>query len=125
MGVKAMLRTVRHGEKRYSCLMFCCPGCAESDGNSGMHLLPVNTTEHSPSWDFDGDVDAPTVSPSILTRTGSNMERVCHSFLRAGVFEFLGDCTHSMAGQKVPLPDLPEWALDEERIARLYDGDDD
>ena len=35
------------------------------------------------------------------------MSSVCHYFLRAGVIEYLGDCTHSMRGLKVPLPELP------------------
>jgi hypothetical protein len=107
-----MLRNVAHGDMHYSCLMFVCPGCAEDDGNTGMHMLPVNTTEHSPSWAFDGNLEAPTISPSILTRSGPGGVRVCHSFLRGGVFEFLGDCTHSMANQHIPMPDLPEWVLD-------------
>ena len=29
---------------------------------------------------------------------------VCHSFVRAGQIEFLGDCTHEFAGQTVPMP---------------------
>jgi len=33
----------------------------------------------------------------------------CHSYLRAGVWEFLADCTHTMAGQQVPMVDLPDW----------------
>lgn len=33
---------------------------------------------------------------------------VCHSFVRAGRIEFLGDCTHALAGQTVPLPPWPE-----------------
>lgn len=31
---------------------------------------------------------------------------VCHSFVRDGQIEFLGDCTHSLAGQTVPLPSV-------------------
>lgn len=110
--MKAMLRTVVHGDLRYEALMFCCPGCAEQDGNTGFHMLPVSDAGGKPQWTFDGNLKAPTLSPSILT-TGAQKERRCHSFLRSGVFEFLGDCTHSLAGQHVPMPDLPEWVLDE------------
>src|SRR5436309_254590 len=28
---------------------------------------------------------------------------VCHSFVRDGLIEFLGDCTHPLAGRTVPL----------------------
>lgn len=33
----------------------------------------------------------------------------CHSFLRAGVWDFLGDSAHDLAGQKVPMVPLPDW----------------
>lgn len=92
----------------YEALLFACPGCAELLQSDGLHRLPVNTAEKAPSWTFDGDTDAPTLSPSILSSMGEG--RVCHSFLRNGVFEFLSDSTHSMAGQSIPMPDLPEWA---------------
>jgi hypothetical protein len=110
--VKAMLRTVNDHGNRYEALMFVCPGCAEQDGNTGLHMLPVNTTAKSPSWEWDRNLEAPTLSPSILTHGGVNTKR-CHSFLRAGVFEFLSDCSHSMANSHVPLPDLPDWVVDE------------
>lgn len=35
----------------------------------------------------------------------------CHSFLRAGVWEFLSDSAHSLAGQSVPMVPIPEQAL--------------
>lgn len=37
----------------------------------------------------------------------------CHSFLRNGVWEFLGDSAHKLAGQNVPLTPLPDWAVNE------------
>jgi hypothetical protein len=80
------------------------------DLGSGLHMLPVNSTERSPSWDFDGNLESPTLSPSILTRYN---DQVCHSFLRNGVFEFLSDCTHEFAGQNIPIPDLPEGYFEE------------
>lgn len=104
--MKAQLRTCHDGDVSYPHLAFVCPGCA-LNGSSGLHLLAVNTDKVSPAWTFDGNVEAPTVSPSILTRGGPGF--VCHSFLRGGVFEFLGDCTHELAGQHVPMPDLPDW----------------
>lgn len=112
-----MLRTCHDGDVTYPHLAFVCPGCA-LDGSTGLHLLPVNTDQTSPAWTFDGNEDAPTVSPSILTHheQSDNDPRptfVCHSFLVAGVFQFLGDCTHALAGQNVPMPDLPEWFVSE------------
>ena len=114
--MKAMLRHVAIGDDEtrwYDCLAFICPGCLLRDTEgTGLHMLPVNTDKTSPSWEWDGNLEAPTLSPSILT--GKNdPDFKCHSFLRAGVFEFLSDCTHSLAGQNVPMPDLPDWFVHE------------
>jgi hypothetical protein len=62
-------------------------------------------------WAWDGNVDLPTISPSILVRANFAPEdggpSVCHSFVRAGQIQFLNDCTHSLRGQTVLLPDWP------------------
>ena len=31
----------------------------------------------------------------------------CHTFVTDGRIQFLGDCTHALAGQTVDLPDWP------------------
>lgn len=104
MGIK--LRTVQGG-----CFLFWCPGCDEA------HIV-------GPTWEFNNDGNAPTFHPSILVRGKRKMtedeyqrimageklhidDTVCHSFILNGYINFLGDCTHSMAGQLVPLPDFP------------------
>lgn len=119
--VKAELHITHDGDVVYNSLWFNCPGCEEF-GGSGLHMLPVNSTRTSPAWEWDGNIEAPTLSPSILTRTyrcegEARVDLVCHSYLKAGVIEFLGDCTHSLAGQHVPLPDLPDWFRREVREA--------
>lgn len=111
--MKTSLRNIDDHGVHYQALMFVCPGCQTPyllpDGTehtpSGLHMLPVNSPQKTPSWEWDGNLESPTLSPSILTRGVG----VCHSFLRAGVLEFLSDCTHQLAGQSVPLPDLPAW----------------
>lgn len=111
--MKAMLRSIDDHGLTYEALMFVCPGCVAGgveigrEGYSGLHMLPVNSPEKQPSWDWDGNLEAPTLSPSILTHLGNDV--TCHSFLRGGVFEFLSDCSHALAGQHVPIPDLPDW----------------
>jgi hypothetical protein len=56
-------------------------------------------------------MDRPTFSPSILVtwewgeRRG---KKVCHSYVREGQIQFLGDCTHKLAGQTVPLPPVQD-----------------
>lgn len=96
--------------------LFECPGC------SCAHYADER-------WQFNGDQENPTFSPSILvksTRYPSGgefptdeekiqmmdgvqlqmVEHLCHSFVRNGKIEYLADCTHALAGQTVELPDL-------------------
>lgn len=93
---------------------FWCPGCHEVHG----------ITEGV--WSWNDDLAHPTFSPSILVRgnqwpkdefpeyhkathgrVAPGGETVCHSFVRDGRIQFLGDCTHELAGQVVDLPDWP------------------
>jgi hypothetical protein len=75
-----------------------CPACEE------MHAFALDGKNASGAqWSWDGNVEAPTFTPSMHIKTGP----VCHYFLRAGTIQYLGDCTHAMKGQSVPLPDLP------------------
>jgi len=92
---------------------FWCPGCDD-----------VHTIRHGDeqSWTWNGDLERPTFSPSIKVggvqwdRTSSfhksahlvepGQPTCCHSFVADGRIQFLGDCTHQLAGQTV---DLPEW----------------
>lgn len=109
--MKSQIREVNNHGVHYQALAFVCPGCALSGGGSGLHLLPVNTTATSPSWNFDGNLDSPTLHPSVLTGRGTSF--VCHSFLENGIFRFLGDCTHKYVNQHIPMPDLPDWFINE------------
>lgn len=107
--MKAKLIDVDDNGVYYQSLAFVCPGCAlrENGRWSGLHMIPVNTDKKSPSWDWNGDLEKPTLSPSILTNGHSSF--VCHSFLTDGVFNFLTDSTHPLSGQQIPIPDLPDW----------------
>ncbi len=69
-----------------------CVGC------ECLHPLPD-------SWTFDGNIASPTFSPSFLHSWGD--DRVCHYFITAGHVHYCGDCTHSLAGQTVPIAELP------------------
>lgn len=92
-------------------LSFWCPGCKQA------HVIGVDGAK---AWHWDGNVDSPTFSPSILIRVEWSKaplepgedpkdwrDEVCHSFVRAGVIEFLANCTHALRGKSVPLPDFP------------------
>lgn len=83
-------------------LLFECPGCEQ------MHGIYVRG-QHPSVWGWNGSLDLPTVTPSILVRWThgeAHEPRVCHSFLRDGQMQFLCDCTHALAGQVVDLPDV-------------------
>ena len=54
-------------------------------------------------WEFNGDYDKPTFSPSLLCK-GSHP--VCHSFIKAGKIEYLSDCEHEFAGQTLDMEDI-------------------
>jgi hypothetical protein len=109
----AVLRSCKDGDLTYQMLWFVCPGCkSRKEGDTGLHGLPVNAAVKRPSWAFDGNLEKPTLSPSILSRTEwAGVPFVCHSFLRNGVFEFLGDCTHALKSQNVPMESLPDWFM--------------
>lgn len=84
-----------------------CPGCQEAHHPESR--LPETRPDYDgPLWDWNGDVERPTFSPSILTRAG---EQVCHSFIRDGQWEFLSDSTHQFAGQTVPMAPVPDWLV--------------
>ncbi len=108
---RAVLATADDGER----VLFRCPGCDDN------HQIGVGT------WTFNGDLERPTFTPSVLVGGvqwdtelypyfQSRRDRhptvpvgeriVCHSFVTDGQIQFLSDSTHALAGQTV---DLPEW----------------
>lgn len=121
-------------------LTYWCQGCQSA------HTI---RTKGEHSWGWNGDVERPVFTPSVLIRTyryptpyepDSNSEHAeirakfedpaidghewmmghpkwgyrCHTFVgcngaQPGEVIFLSDCTHALAGQVHPFPDLPEW----------------
>lgn len=88
-------------------LMFKCVGCGRA------HRINIGEGP-GPRWSWNNNPDKPTFSPSVLVRyegTDAGIDgappSVCHSFVVDGQIQYLGDCTHPLAGQTVP---LGEWA---------------
>lgn len=79
-------------------LTICMPGPV------GNIIIAVHTNVrpvgNSPNWYWNGDVENPTLKPSVLT---TRRDMRCHSFITNGVVDFLRDTTHEYSGQKVPL----------------------
>jgi hypothetical protein len=101
-------RWVGDGQAGYS---YWCQGCGS------LHSV---RTEGPNSWGFNGNVERPTFTPSVLVTYPANpdadekfkewrTERRCHTFVTDGTVQFLGDCTHALAGKTEPLPDLPGY----------------
>lgn len=78
---------------------FPCPGCGT------WHVIP---TVGSRAWGFNGDVNNPTFTPSILDKRKlyGQQDMICHMFVKNGQIEFLEDCTHDLKGRTVTMSDL-------------------
>lgn len=96
------LKTVRRDDGSTHGYRFDCPGC---------HEPHVVQTSGDHAWGFNGDVDKPTFSPSVLIQWRDHdgvavAEHRCHFFIRDGRIEFCSDSGHELAGQIVDLPDV-------------------
>lgn len=81
-----------------------CSGC------QCVHI--VNLAGDRPRWDWNGDVDKPTLSPSIRVFWPANGDKPettrCHYFLNAGVINYLDDSAeHTLRGLN-PLQLIPD-----------------
>lgn len=83
-----------HGDQQ--AYFFHCPGCE------------CGHAFYTPRWTWNGSMDKPTVSPSILCNKDEPSRR-CHSFVKEGYIQFLNDCHHKLAGQTVKLPEWEGW----------------
>lgn len=81
---------------------FFCNGCDMP------HVINVDPAKQ-PCWGFDNNLESPTFSPSVLVnyKVGEK-NNICHSFVKAGQIQYLGDCTHKLVSQTVDIPDWDE-----------------
>ena len=92
-----------------------CPGCATFGfkyfpATHTFYIRPFGNGENA-VWQFDGNIEYPTFSPSLIGSSHHwvNEEWVpwtCHFFLENGIFKFLNDCTHKLAGQHVAMREV-------------------
>lgn len=96
-----------------------CPAC------EGLHAVGTGPN----GWEFNDDTERPTLSPSLLVRghqwpadnpfhkpkhqVEPGGQTVCHSFVIAGQWQFLSDCTHTLAGQIVPCVPIPDGLFED------------
>ena len=126
--IRGMLREVywHSSDETVAHLSALCPACGFE------HSFRVDLIGHGKwngdTWTFNGDYDKPTFSPSMGANLRKNQEQhpVCHSFLRDGVWQFLGDCSHAMANQHVPMiPPEPDATFERRHGWHLFPWTDD
>jgi Family of unknown function (DUF6527) len=78
---------------------FFCPGC------NSLHSIDR-------TWTFDGNLESPTIHPSLLTaykKSGAQeVYKKCHLFVTDGKIIYLGDSTHRLSGQTIAMMDLED-----------------
>jgi hypothetical protein len=102
-------------------------------GPSGVLFIPVmikGTREGTGRWTWNGDIEKPTLRPSVLTQCGHfdphfkagdscwctyNKEHPnepspfycfrCHTWINDGKAQFLPDCSHELVGKTLDLLD--------------------
>src|SRR3954469_14907107 len=113
-----ILRKVEYSEAGCDYAFFC-PGC-----KCGHGVWTTKRNSLNAIWTFNGNMEKPTFSPSLLITwtsgdppvTAENIDEwrrkpwpqtdkknVCHSFVRDGQIQFLSDCTHEYAGKTIPM----------------------
>lgn len=115
--------------------MVFCPACNYGHLFNTKPNNPNGVGRTQPTWTFNGDCEKPTFRASMLVksvelpprdeatgefpkgpdgkilldatgRVAGTKDTVCHSFVTDGKIQFLGDCTHKLAGHTVDLPDM-------------------
>lgn len=72
-----------------------CPACGH------LHSVPVTGPR---AWDWNGSCEQPTLTPSVRHEGAGR----CHYHVTEGRIKYENDCTHSMKGQTVELPELQQ-----------------
>lgn len=83
-----------------------CPGCGE------LHAFAVYRERYSGDrWTYNENRESPTFEPAMkIVEPSWRLGRepfICHYEVRDGVIHYAADCTHVLAGEKVPLPKIP------------------
>ncbi len=78
-----------------TCYYFYCSGCKST------HMFECRNDGKHPSWSFNGNMESPTFTPSLCYP-----DRRCHLTVTDGKIKYHDDCTHSLVGQTINLPEL-------------------
>lgn len=95
MKIKKLTHVDKEGKKQWhDQYQYNCPGC----GYEHAFALKTDGGHHT----FNMDLENPTVSPSLVQDFTPG--KMCHSFIKKGMIQFLNDCFHGLKGQTVELP---------------------
>lgn len=123
-------RSFESGGELY--LAWHCPACNQE------HHVPVLIGEKGKKdrgWNWNGNLDSPTLSPSVKISSGKYVPEwekikhrydnaegkkwieenssICHFFITDGNVRYCGDCTHSYNGKIISLPNQYKQENDE------------
>jgi len=76
---------------------FYCPGCGHE------HSFRVNGDTTRPQWEWNGSLDKPSFTPSLMVNKGTPSQ--CHLVVTDGKIQFQPDCHHALKGQTVEMKD--------------------
>lgn len=76
-----------------------CPGCNTHHAFTVKHPGPFRP------WTWNGSVEKPSFSPSMLVNQHDPKTR-CHSWVTEGKIQFLSDCHHNLKNTSVELPEI-------------------
>lgn len=82
-------------------------------GPTGHLVIPViqhGTRRETPCWTWNGNIESPTLKPSVLSKMGRDGSVVCHSWINDGKVQFLADCTHEFKGQTLDLLEVEYYS---------------
>lgn len=91
----AKIKVFSYSNGKWRQFLYWCEGCGYE------HAFGL--TSEGGNHTFNGDLNNPTVSPSLLENRIP--DKVCHSFIVNGQIQYLSDCHHHLAGQTIELPD--------------------
>lgn len=83
---------------------FECPACGF------LHAYHTEGYEHEgPLWSFNGSLQKPTFSPSLLVKWEENgVKKFCHLWIEDGVIRFPSDNEHRLSGQSFEMKDIDD-----------------
>lgn len=95
--IRRVIEYTDDGEHFTEYWMFWCPGC----GNAH-EARTISHDGKGPIWTFDGNVDCPTIEPSLRI-SETRGDPYCHVVVTKGMLNFCVDCGHHLAGKVIPM----------------------